>query len=308
MGRPISVAITTYNGAAFIREQLQSVLAQNIRPAQIVVADDGSTDDTLAILREYRQQGQIELLEREGRPLGVLKNFQRAVAACCPEYDIALCDQDDVWLPQKLEKSSILLQAAELKKPGPAMSFSDLRLVDEELHTISASFWEVLRIDPSKERLPSLLFGNIVTGCTILMNPAMRSIMLAMPTQHVMMHDAWLGLVAFSFGAYEFSREPLVLYRQHGRNVTGATNTTQNWRQRLLKNKEQFSKSRTYLQRETQMALAFLKANQEYLSASDADLLYQFSRMAESTWLSKKILSLYSRSYRLKHFIRGDKW
>lgn len=219
MNRPVSIAIATCNGALYIRQQLESLYRQTLPPAEIVVCDDLSQDGTLEILREEATAGRIRLFENPERQ-GVIANFQRAASLCQPGNDLALCDQDDVWEPEKLAQNSALLRAAEVRKPGPALSFCDLALTDEAGAIFAPSFWKILRIRPEKERLQSLLFGNFLTGCTLLLNPEMRDLFLEMPAASVPMHDAWLGLIAFSFGSYAYSPQPLVRYRQHGRNVT----------------------------------------------------------------------------------------
>lgn len=294
---PIAIAMTTCNGAAHVEEQLRSLFAQTVPAAEILVCDDASTDGTAALLRAHAAAGRIRLVENPQR-LGVVANFRQAVALCSPDCAVALCDQDDAWEPEKLEKGHVLLRAAETRRPGPAISFSDLCLTGPDGAVLEPSFWSVLNIDPARENLRSLLFGNFITGCTVLMNPPMRRLFDDMPVDCVPMHDAWLGLLAFSLGTYEYTREPLVRYRQHGGNVTAATNQRTGRRQKLLENLEQFRNNGAYLMPQIRMAACFLHQYGDQLSAAHAQQLYDFTRLAEATWVSKKLLSLTARSYR----------
>lgn len=297
MTRLISVAMTTCNGSRYVKEQLHSLYRQTLRPAEIVVCDDASDEETLKILRGEAALGKIRLHENPKR-LGVLANFQQAVLHCQKGNDIAFCDQDDVWESEKLAQNQILLRAAEIQKPGPALSFSDLALTDEKGNVYADSFWKVLRIKPGEERLQSLLFGNFLTGCTLLMNPEMQTLFLEMPLTSVPMHDAWLGLIAFSFGSYAFSPQPLVRYRQHGENITAATNQTSSAKEKFQENLRQFRKNASYLKPQIDMARCFLKQYHDRLSPKHAQVLHDFVRLEKATWTSKKMLSLLARSYR----------
>jgi glycosyltransferase involved in cell wall biosynthesis len=292
--------MATCNGIAYLPQQLASLQNQTLAPSQIVVCDDGSTDGTREWLQEQASKGAIRFYENPKR-LGVVANFKKAVSLCPEDHDIALCDQDDIWLPDKLWQNQRMLRAAEIRKPGPALSFSDLMLVDASGTVYEPSFWNVLSIIPEKERLASLLFGNFITGCTLLLNPEMRQLFEAMPvTDAILMHDAWLGLIAFSFGHYAFSSQPLVQYRQHGQNVTAATNQRMALWTRVQQNRAQFRNNASYLNPEIRMAERFLQEYCHRLRPEHAQQLYDFCRLSEATWLSKKLLSLSTRSYRLR--------
>ncbi len=303
MTRPVSIAVATCNGAPYIRQQLQSLYGQTLAPAEIVVCDDRSDDGTAAILQEEAAAGRIRLFENPQR-LGVIANFQRAVSCCQPGNNIALCDQDDVWAEEKLATNSLWLQAAEDRKTGPALSFSDLALTDATGHLYAGSFWKILRIRPEKERLQSLLFGNFLTGCTLLMNPEMRRCFEEMSPGAAPMHDAWLGLIAFSFGSYGYSPHPLVRYRQHGGNVTAATNRQVGLREKIADNLAQFRGNRDYLAPQIRMAKAFLALYCDRLSPLHRQQLSDFCQLESASWITKKALSLTARSYRLRDALK----
>ena len=136
----ISVALATYNGGRFLNDQLQSIAAQDRRPDELVVCDDGSSDETPAMLWKFAATCPFEVrLEMNGRHLGAGGNFSRAVASCRGDV-IALCDQDDVWLPAKLAR----LESAFAADTRTGFVFSDATLIDAESRLLRRRLWETL--------------------------------------------------------------------------------------------------------------------------------------------------------------------
>lgn len=213
--KKVSVALATYNGAFFLTEQLQSLVDQTHLPTQVILCDDGSTDDTLQIATRFSTELPLRII-RNGKSLGVVENFKKAVSLCTGEY-IALCDQDDVWYPDKLEQSVAML--ASIDGDVPALIYSDLEVVDKELNTVASSFWQLTARKPSDIDFVKLLLGNVVTGCTVMMNQTMAIEMQRMP-EGVEMHDFWLALIAYGIGHCAYIDKPTIKYRQHGSNVT----------------------------------------------------------------------------------------
>jgi glycosyltransferase involved in cell wall biosynthesis len=288
--------MATYNGAVFIRQQIDSILAQDLPPEEIVVCDDGSTDGTDALLSTLHAEGKVRFYPNAAQ-LGVTGNFKRAVSLCRPGNFIALSDQDDYWQPGKLRTNFDMLQGLS-NEAGPALVFSDLEMTDESLQTIRPSFWEMLQIDPARETLQSLLFGNIVTGCTTMLNPPMAEVLCEMPAQAGVMHDNWLALAAFSFGRYAFSPEPLVRYRQHGANVTFDTNKADGPVAKALKNLRQLFGSSSYLQHETAPAGLFFEQYGNRMTPAQQTIFREFIRLSGAGFFRKKSASLRARSYR----------
>jgi glycosyltransferase involved in cell wall biosynthesis len=221
----VSVALATYNGSKYLAALLESLSKQTLQPVEIVAFDDCSSDGTVAILKKYSNVLPIRLFVNE-RSMGVVENFKRAATACQGDY-VALCDQDDVWLPDKLALSV----AAMIKIDGdrPAMVFTDLIIVDENLTSIAKSYWHHRRLQPAKETFASLIYGNFVTGCTMVVNRAMIRELAKMPA-NVLMHDFWLACVAYGIGRYTMLEQQTLLYRQHTSNVT--INDSVTWRTR----------------------------------------------------------------------------
>jgi len=221
----VSVAVTTYNGSAYLREQLDSIYAQSYPNLEVVVCDDKSTDNTIAILEEYRQRRHLHYYVNE-KTLRVVKNFEKAMSLCSGAY-VALCDQDDVWLPDKIQKSLEKMRRMEdqLGRDVPLLVFTDLRVVDQHLRVLHPSFWQLMKHNPDHHSLNRLLVGHLVTGCTILANRKLVEMAAEIPRE-AFMHDMWLAWIAAYFGKVAYLREPTVLYRQHAHNVIGATHRT----------------------------------------------------------------------------------
>ena len=140
---------------------------------------------------------------------------------CTGQY-VAFSDQDDVWLPQKVEKSLALLQNIETKfgLHTPILVYTDAKVVDEQLNTISDSYLGFKRLDPTNVELRHLIVENVPTGCTMLMNRALANLVSTIPAE-VTMHDVFVALTASCFGKMVYLNEPTLLYRQHQNNVLG---------------------------------------------------------------------------------------
>jgi glycosyltransferase involved in cell wall biosynthesis len=221
----IDILLATYNGEAFLAEQLASIMAQSWGDFRLVVRDDGSRDRTPQILAGYAAQypGRIEVLQDGDGNLGVLANFNRLLAAARAPY-VMFSDQDDVWMPDKVERTWRRLLALE-REYGPAtplLVHSDLEVVDRDLLRMDASFWHFQHLCPRRGlNLNRLLVQNVVTGCTMMVNRALLQRGLPIPPEAAM-HDWWLALVAAAFGRIGYLRDTTIKYRQHGRNSLGA--------------------------------------------------------------------------------------
>lgn len=140
-GAGISVVMATFNGARFLDEQLGSVLFQTVQPLEVIVCDDRSDDETVSIVESWMDRLPLKYYVNESR-LGVVRNFQRACSLATEGNYIALCDQDDIWKPDKLEKSRIALEKID-DHSSPAMVYTDMEVVDENKKLLNVSFWNV---------------------------------------------------------------------------------------------------------------------------------------------------------------------
>lgn len=225
-GKPgIDILLATYNGAAYLDEQLRSLAAQSVSDWRLIARDDGSSDDTPALLRAFRDRhpDRVAILEDDLGRLGACRNYGHLLARSDADY-VAFCDQDDVWIPEKLERSLKTMQRLEAAEGSerPILVFTDLAVVDQELKPIGSSLWAYQRLDPNGCRdVSRLMLQNVATGCTMLLNRALIEKALPLP-ERAFMHDWWIALVASAFGVADFISEPTVRYRQHGNNVLGA--------------------------------------------------------------------------------------
>lgn len=221
-----SVALCSFNGAAYIDEQLRSIAAQGELIAEIVVADDGSSDGTVELVAAFADELRAAGSTIDVRVLGgaggngVTKNFERAVSACRSEL-IALSDQDDRWLPGRLE-----LQLAEFDaNPQLLLLAADARLVDAGGEPLGATLLETLEVtaqtrDELRRRpFAALLRRNLVTGATVVFRRDLLTTALPFPQEWV--HDEWLAIIAAARGQITLLEQPVVDYRQHGSNQIG---------------------------------------------------------------------------------------
>lgn len=209
----ISVALCTFNGDKYLKEQLSSIYAQTILPAELVVCDDGSTDTTVSIIREFAIESPFPVqVHVNPSQLGVRKNFCKAVELCKSDF-IAFSDQDDVWLPHKLESAVNLIQQSP--NSSSTLYCSRLQYVNEELDKLGLS------AIPSAIGFHNAVVENIATGCSVVFGLEIKERLLQAKTKDMIMHDWWAYLIAAAFGHVIYDSTPTVLYRQHGRNVTG---------------------------------------------------------------------------------------
>lgn len=208
----IIVLLSTWNGEKYLRKQLDSLLAQTvIDQIQILVRDDGSSDGTIGILKEYEKTGKLRFYQ--GKNLGSTQSFFQLLIDA-PEADFyAFSDQDDYWLPEKVEKAVKGIEGIK----GPALFCSRKIIVDQDLRRLNRE-----DVDPSTTIMDNFIRSNRAFGCTMLMNRELRKIFLRYRPQVVPFHDSWLFKLALFFGKIVYSKESYILYRQHGNNVTGA--------------------------------------------------------------------------------------
>ncbi|MFZ5863090.1 MAG: glycosyltransferase family 2 protein [Nitrospirota bacterium] len=219
----MSVALATYNGRRYLAEQLESLAAQTLTPHELVVCDDGSTDDTVAIVRAFASHAPFPVrLFLNPTALGSTKNFEQAIQRCEGDL-IALSDQDDVWRLEKLER----IVAAFSMSPDVGAVFTDGEVVDDSLCPLGYRLWEAVGFDAAQRRLVRdgrglevLLKENVVTGATAVFRSDFRKLILPIPADW--MHDAWMALLISAVADLAIIPDPLIDYRQHGGQQIGA--------------------------------------------------------------------------------------
>ncbi len=286
----ISIAMATYNGARYLNQQIESILAQTTRPDEIIVCDDQSTDNTAEILDGYSRQSVLSYFVNESR-LGVIDNFTRAVALTASENYVALSDQDDQWMPDKLEKLAAVMQETEVEGT-PCMIYSDLLLVDKDDKILNKSFWnEVGQQERYQHNLQTLLFGQFVNGCTTLMNPALRSMFRNIPTNARFHHDDWIALAAFTFGHVKRIDEPLVRYRKHDTNVTIKANEKPRNRYRsiLVQLAKALGGKDDFLELRFELARSFYNRYAIEMPARPKQIFEDFLKLEKASYFKKKL-------------------
>lgn len=219
----ISVAICTFNGEKYISDQLNSLLNQSRVPDEIIISDDGSTDNSVKAISKIMSASVVPWqLSVNTETLGVTKNFEKALCLCSGDI-IFTCDQDDVWLEEKIEKYISTFE----ENPDCQLLFSNAKLVDAQLDNLNQSLWESIKYFQQVEcQLDSsqfadlLLKQNVITGATM----AFRRQLLdrVIPISDRWLHDYWIGIIATLTGSVIGIPDQLILYRQHDKNVIGA--------------------------------------------------------------------------------------
>jgi glycosyltransferase involved in cell wall biosynthesis len=214
----VSVALCTYNGAQFLRDQLISIHDQTRPIDELVISDDGSIDETWEIICASKLP---ILSNRNPVRLGVTRNFEKAIAQCTGDI-IFLCDQDDRWRADKVET---LLKS--LESPRVHLAFSNAQIVDAALSPLGYRMWDSIWFDSDERRqvadgsaLPVLLRHAIAAGSTLAFKSKFLPLLLPIPDlPHS--HDIWITLILACIGRIEPVNEDLIQYRLHGGNEVG---------------------------------------------------------------------------------------
>jgi glycosyltransferase involved in cell wall biosynthesis len=220
-----SIVLCTYNGSRFLEAQWDSLLAQSRLPDEIVVRDDASSDTTPALLNDLRRRAEDRgirvRLESNPRNLGYVANFEAALQDASGDV-LFLCDQDDIWHPDKLATMAIEFE----HRPGLLAICSDAVRIDAAGVVLQRSLFEILKVSQAEMRriragrgFEVLLRRSLATGATI----ALRRILLvrALPTPAGWIHDEWLAIMASALGGFDCVEQTLIDYRQHPGNQIG---------------------------------------------------------------------------------------
>ena len=141
MDEQIDILLATYNGEKYLEEQLDSILNQTYKNIRLVISDDNSKDNTTNILQKYAQKDNRIQLYLQPQNLGVVKNIEFLLNKVENRFYM-LSDQDDVWLPEKIEKT-----VEKQKETNADLVFGDLEVVDKNLNTIYESFGDYMLLN-----------------------------------------------------------------------------------------------------------------------------------------------------------------
>lgn len=281
----IAILLATYNGEKYIAEQIESLLAQTEQDFVIYISDDCSTDNTYEVICQYAKKYPDKIVETQNvQNTGSAKyNFFWMMIEQKQDY-VMLCDQDDVWKPDKIALTLQKMRAMEAEhgKVTPLLVHTDLEVVDEELKTISPSFRYAMNANYNRTQLKDALIQNTLTGCTVMYNRALSNLIVGTP-KYMIMHDWWLMLVAGAFGEMGHVDTATILYRQHEDNAIGAKNVRAlRYKMNKLIHGHEIKRAiaQTYIQ-----ANAFLQIYKDKLCREQVDLLEQYCKIPNlSKW------------------------
>lgn len=296
-----SVVIATYNGENYIEEQLNSILNQTLKPNEIVICDDLSTDNTLKILHQVKKRTTVPIkVFQHKKNMGVRSSFSDAIRVASEEI-IFLCDQDDYWYENKIE----CFMNVFANDNDIIMVFSDADVVDQNLKKTGKTLWNSINFTPtniqdSTNFADEILKRNIFTGmCMAVKKELIKSNKMFIYNE--MLHDEEIGWNAIFTGKIEMISKPLVAYRQHSENVIGSSNTRKFESFAFMRKKVKESTERT--QRK------FKELSENPLSKSNPTL---YEKLNNAFLFYTERLQLYTESrikggaLFLKMFMRGD--
>ncbi|KNZ42542.1 glycosyltransferase family 2 protein [Acetobacterium bakii] len=210
--KKVQVLLSTFNGQEYLDDQIKSLILQEGVRVEILVRDDGSSDNTIPMLIEWESKGVLSWYN--GDNMKPAKSFMNLIQNSPKSDYYAFCDQDDIWDKDKLKVAVSFLEKFDDKEPG--LYFSNTRLVDYNLNLIKSN-----KHNP-KITLGSALIFYCATGCTELFNHALIEVIRKHDYVKNNSHDNWIYKVCLAIGGnVVFDEIPHISYRQHGNNYTG---------------------------------------------------------------------------------------
>lgn len=222
----IDILLATYNGARFISEQIDSIIAQSYTNWRLLISDDGSKDGTLDIINRYAQRDKrIKIVESRNTLSGAAGNFFGLLSYVESPYAM-FCDQDDVWDKDKITKTIDEMYTLEKKYnvSTPLLVYTDSRIVDWQLDELSPSLVSTLYWNPNTITLIQAVCGNVAQGATVMMNR--RLVKCVANNYPNYLHDWWVFTVALALGQVGYIEQATMSYRQHDNNVIGANSAS----------------------------------------------------------------------------------
>ena len=298
----IDILLATYNGEEYISQQLDSLLNQTYKDIRILIHDDCSKDNTVTIVKEYSKKysDKIILIQDQIHCGSAQKNFMHLAKFSTAEY-VMFCDQDDFWLPEKVEKTFNEMKRVEAqsKKDIPILVFCDYKAVDSNLQNLNFNESHN-QIAEYKLSFSNLLVQNYVTGCTMMINKVLCE-MMGDYDSRILMHDWWLALLASSCGQISHLSEPLILYRQHGDNTVGAVDV-KSMKYRWNKFTDKRTKNMQYLY--LNQAKLMSERYKEIMPQESCSILLSFIHLYELPYKIQRIYRLIRGNYLKSDFVR----
>ena len=289
----IDVLLAVYNGEKTLPRQLESLKKQT-QPVHILWQDDGSTDGSCALLKDEQQVC-------VPHTKGVTGNFMSLLSASTGEYAM-FCDQDDLWHPDKVEKTLQKMREGEALygKDTPLLVHTDLRVTDGEGNEWHPSLFAHQKWDPKANTLNRLLVQNNVTGCTVMVNRPLKELLLKANSGQMVLHDWWAALTAAAFGHILFVNEPTMDYCQHGKNQVGASRS--GILARAMKALAAWQKGKARVNLTYTHAANFLFCYKEELSCTAKEMLEIYLEIPKKSKISR-VLALHKGGYTMQNVL-----
>ncbi len=310
----VNIVMATYNGGTYLREQIDSILSSTYTDWSLSVFDDGSTDDTVNIAKEYACKFPerifvYEAEENRGSTMNFLEGLkkmyrhsmtneasdgQKSFSSNRAKY-FMFADQDDVWLKDKIEVTLTRMKLMEKKfgRNVPALCYTDAVVVDSNLHFMRKSFHSSSHLKTRKNDLPHLLMENKCMGCTMMMNAALVELLGEIPPQ-ARFHDWWMVLIAATFGKVRAFDKQTLLYRQHGDNQVGSTGFLSYVVGRL----RSIGRQREKLRQSFAQADALLELYSDRMTPEKRRLVREFAELQDYGFIKRRRLLIKNRYFK----------
>ena len=216
----IDILLATYNGSKYLHEQLDSILSQSYGNINVIIRDDGSSDNTVMIIKEYEQKdNRVKLLSDNLGNLGFVRNFEELMKNSTSEY-LMFSDQDDIWYNNKVETSYKRIKAIEEKngKSCPILVHTNSKIMNYETRTKSLFISDCAK----NSSFENSFFNFFVQGSIMLINGSLKREALPF-SKEVYLHDRYLHLIAEFIGIRSYIDVPTMDYRQHSNNEIGSS-------------------------------------------------------------------------------------
>jgi glycosyltransferase involved in cell wall biosynthesis len=291
----VDIIISVYNGEKYLKEQLNSIFAQNYQKFKILIRNNGSTDNTDLIINTYKKlyPNKIFIDPCKEQILPLYLSFSSLLKYSSSEY-VMFSDADDVWLNFKIIKSlDEILKLENLHKPGtPCLVFTDLMIVDKDLNLISKSMFNFQSLKPNRMKLNYLLSQDIACGNTFIFNRALLNLIYPIPFG-AGMHDIWTSLVAVTLGKVSYLNESTILYRQHESNICGSNSQYK----RILYYFKNIKLINIKINEKFLLANSFLKNYNEILPFHEKNLIELFISIQKVGFFKKRYLIIKNKFF-----------
>lgn len=292
----VHIIMAAYNGAAYLKEQIESIRENSFTDWVLWIFDDGSVDGTenLAGEQVVKDKERIRYIRNE-KNKGVTRNFLDGVKTVLKEQADVIkeetdnyfmfCDQDDFWMPDKIEKTLRVMKRYEKKysKKLPLVVFTDAAITDEKLTVINPSFHKSNHLNTGKLDLPHMMMENKLIGCTVMFNTALAMKLTIIP-ENARYHDWWIGLLGAAFGHMVYIPAPTLYYRQHSGNVVG----NQDFYGYAKKRMAAIGEQKKALFSNAEQAKEFYDIFKDCLSKDKKMQVYAMANLMKQGWFSRR--------------------